>query len=280
MTATRTLLTGLRFGESPRWHDGRLWFSNWGASEIVAVDLEGRSEVMVRLPFDSFPFSIDWLPDGRLLIASSSDTPLLRMEQDGSLVAHAASDRRWNELVVDGRGNAYVNGAGFDVLAGAAFAPGIVAVATPDRAVREVAGGIAFPNGMAVTPDGSTLLVADSYGHELVAFAIDPDGGLSNRRTWAALGNDYPDGICLDEDGAAWYADVPKRRCTRVREGGEVLERIELDRGCFACMLGGDDGSTLFMLTAEWQGMEHMPDSASTGQVVTARASAPHAGRP
>ena len=281
---TRTagpLLTGLMFGESPRWHDGRLWFSNWVAQEIVAVDLEGRSEVMVRLPFETFPFSIDWLPDGRLLIVSASDRPLLRREPDGSLVTYAASDRGWNELVVDGRGNAYVNGAGFDVMAGAAFAPGIVALVTPDGSVRQVADGIAFPNGMAVTPDNSTLIVADSYGHELTAFDIEADGGLSNRRAWADLGDGVPDGICLDADGAVWYADVPNKRCTRVREGGEVLQTIELDRGCFACMLGGDDGRTLFMLTAEWHGMAQMAGSARDGPGRRSpRAPAPHAGRP
>jgi sugar lactone lactonase YvrE len=280
VTATQTLLTGLQFGESPRWHDGRLWLSNWGAREIVAVDPEGRSEVMIRLPFDAFPFSIDWLLDGRLLIASASDRPLLRQEPGGSLVAYARSDRGWNELVVDGRGNAYVNGAGFDVLAGAPFAPGIVALVTPDGALRQVADGIAFPNGMAVTTDGSTLIVADSYGHQLTAFDIEADGGLSNRRAWADLGDGVPDGICLDADGAVWYADVPNQRCTRVREGGEVLDLIELDRGCFACMLGGDDGRTLFMLAAEWHGMAGMADSAPTGQVVVARAPAAHAGRP
>lgn len=235
---------------------------------------------MVRLPFETFPFSMDWLPDGRQLIVSASDRPLLRVEPDGSLVTHAPSDRGWNEVVVDRRGDAYVNGAGFDVLAGATFAPGIVALVTPDGSVRQVADGIAFPNGMAVTPDGSTLIVADSYGHELTGFDIGADGGLSNRRTWADLGDGVPDGICLDADGAAWYADVPNRRCSRVREGGRVLETIELDRGCFACMLGGDDGRTLFMLTAEWHGMDQMAGSGATGQVVIAGAPAAHAGRP
>jgi sugar lactone lactonase YvrE len=280
MTATRTLLTGLMFGESPRWHDGRLWLSNWGAREILAVDLEGRSEVMVRLPFDSIPFSIDWLTDGRLLIVSGSDQPLLSLEPDGSLSTYASSEHRWNEVVVDGRGHVFVNGAGFDVLAGAAPKPGIVALVSPDGGVRPVADGIAFPNGMAVTPDGSTLIVADSYGHDLTAFDIAGDGSLSSRRTWADVGDGVPDGICVDDDGAVWYADVPNRRCTRVREGGEVLEVIELDRGCFACMLGGDDGRTLFMLTAEWKGMAAMANSAATGQVVVARAPAAHAGRP
>ncbi len=283
MTATRTLLTGLRIGESPRWHDGRLWLSNWGAREILAVDLEGRSQVMVRLPFDSIPFSIDWLPDGRLLIVSGSDRPLLTLEPDGSLSPYAPGDRSWNEVVVDGRGHVFVNGAGFNVLAGATPEPGIVAVVTANDAPRPVADAIAFPNGMAVTPDDSTLIVADSYGHELTAFDIGADGSLSRRRVWADVGDGVPDGICLDEDGAIWYADVPNRRCTRVREGGKVVDVIELDHGCFACMLGGDDGRTLFILAAEWKGMAAMAslaDSEPTGRVVTAQAPAPHAGRP
>lgn len=156
MPEVQTLLTGLAFGESPRWHDGRLWFSNWVAQEIVAVDVEGKSEVIVPVPFPSFPFSIDWLPDGRLLIVSASDRPLLRREPDGRLVTHVDGlARGWNEIVVDGRGNAYINGGGFDLLAGEAFAPGIVALVTPDGSARQVADGIAFPNGMAVTPDRS-----------------------------------------------------------------------------------------------------------------------------
>jgi sugar lactone lactonase YvrE len=275
-------MTGLAFGESPRWHDGRLWFSNWGAQEIIAVDLEGNSEVVMRVP--SFPFSIDWLPDGRLLITSGYDRPLVRREPDGSLVDHAdlsgGLDRGFNEIVVDGRGNAYVNGAGFDLLAGEEFAPGIVALVTPDGSARQVADGIAFPNGMAVTPDNSTLIVADSYAKRLTAFDIASDGSLSNRRVWADLDDGVPDGICLDAEGAVWYADVPNKRCVRVREGGEVLQTIDLDRGCFACMLGGADGRTLFMMAAEWHGPANMTDAPRTGLVLTVEAPAPSAGWP
>jgi sugar lactone lactonase YvrE len=269
------LISGLAFGESPRWHDGRLWFCNWGAKEIVAVDAEGKSEVMVRLPFETFPFSIDWLPDGRLLIVSASDQPVLCQGPDGSLTPYAKVQRGFNEIVVDGRGNVYANGAGFNPLAGE-----IIMLITPDGKTRQVAEGIAFPNGMAITPDNSALIVSDSYGKKLVAFDIEADGGLVNPRTWADLGEGTPDGICMDAEGAVWYADVPNKRCVRVREGGEVLQTVELDRGCFACMLGGNDGQTLYMMAAKWPGMDKMIDAPRTGQVATIQASVPHAGRP
>jgi sugar lactone lactonase YvrE len=187
MPEVRTLMAGLAFVESPRWHDDRLWFSDWIARELIAVDLKGQSEVIVRMP--SFPFSIDWLRDGRLLLVSGRQCLLLRREPDGSLVTHAdltrLSDRAWNELVVDGRGNAYVNGAGFDLMAGEKFAPGVIAMVTPDSPARLVADGIAFPNGMAVAPDNSTLIVAESYAKRLTAFDIAADGSLGNRRVWA-----------------------------------------------------------------------------------------------
>ncbi|MGH2967736.1 MAG: SMP-30/gluconolactonase/LRE family protein [Solirubrobacteraceae bacterium] len=281
MPDLRTLMTGLGLGESPRWHDDRLWFSNWGVQELVAVDLEGDSEVVVRMP--SFPFCIDWLPDGRLLIVSGREGLLLRREPDGSLVTHAdltgLSVHPWNEIVVDGRGYAYVNNTGFD-FPGGEFAPGIVVLVSPDGSLREVADGVAFPNGMAVTPDNSTLIVAESHGNRLTAFDIAADGSLSNRRVWADLDRGVPDGICLDAEGAAWYADVPNQRCVRVREGGEVLQTIDLDRGCFACTLGGADKRTLFMMAAEWRGPASMADAVRTGLVLTVQAPAPGAGWP
>jgi sugar lactone lactonase YvrE len=276
-------MTGLAIGESPRWREGRLWLSNWGTQEVVAVDLDGNSEVVARVR-TTIPFSIDWLPDGRLLIVSGPERVLLRGEPDGALVTHAdltgLTDRAFNEIVVDGRGNAYVNGGGFDLLAGEAFAPGIVAVVTPHGLARQVADDIAFPNGMAVTPDNSTLIVAESYGDRLTAFDIAADGALSNRRVWADLDDGVPDGICIDGENAVWYGDVPNRRCVRVREGGHVLQTVELDRGCFACALGGPDGTTLFMLAAEWRGPANMFDGPPTGQVLTVEAPAPGAGWP
>jgi sugar lactone lactonase YvrE len=270
MAETRTLLTGLGFGESPRWHEDRLWFCNWGAQEVVAVDLAGKSVVVARV-HTTVPFSIDWLPDGRLLVVSGPEALLLRQEPDGSLVTHAdltGLGDYFNEIVVDGRGNAYVNGAN-------------IVVVTPGGSAREVADDIAFGNGMAVTPDDSTLIVAESHGNRLTAFDIAGDGGLSNRRVWAGLEN-APDGICLDAEGAIWYATVPGKGSVRVREGGEVVQTVDLDRGCFANILGGVDGTTLFMTAAEWLGMENMVKAleARTGQVLIADAPAPAAGHP
>jgi sugar lactone lactonase YvrE len=230
----------------------------------------------------SLPLCTAWLPDGRLVIVSSPDGLLLRREPDGTLVTHVDLGRPgWNDIVIDGRGNAYVNRAGFNPMAGEAVKPGFIHLATPDGSVRQVADDIAFPNGMAVTPDNSTLIVADSYRHHLVAFDIDADGALSGRRVWADLGQGTPDGICVDAQDAVWYADVPNRRCVRVGEGGTVLETVLLDRGGFACALGGPDGTTLFVVAAQWQGMtEPEPVAAGTGQVLTVQVSVPGAGWP
>jgi sugar lactone lactonase YvrE len=279
MPQLNTLMTGLAFGESPRWHEDRLWLADWMAQEVIAVDLDGKSEVIARV--ESLPFCIDWLPDGRLLITSGRC--LLRMEPNGYLVTHAdlssLTDHGWNEIVVDSRGNVYVNGAEFDLMAGEDFAPGIIALVAPDGSARQVADGVAFPNGMAVTPDNSTLIVAESYGKKLTAFDIGVDGGLSNRRVWADLGDGVPDGICIDAEGAIWYADVPNKRCVRVAEGGKVLQTVNLDRGCFSCALGGTEGRTLFIVAQQWSGTAGMDSGARTGQVVTIEAPAPGAVR-
>jgi len=279
MSEPQTLMTGITFGESPRWHDGRLWFSDWVAQEILAVDPQGNSEVIVRVPFPSIPMCIDFLPDGCLLVISSHEKLLLRRETDGSLTTHTDlrnfSKFGFNEIVVDGRGNIYINGGGFNLMAEEKFAPGIIALIAPNGSARQVADGIAFPNGMVVTPDNSTLIVAESYGKKLTAFDIESDGSLSNRRVWADLIDGVPDGICLDAENAIWYADVPNKRCVRVREGGEVLQTIHLDRGCFACALGGADMRTLFMVATEWRGPQHMTEKLRTGQILTTEARVP-----
>ncbi len=280
------LLSGLVIGESPRWHEGRLWFANWGTGEIVAVDPEGRSEVVGEGP-PGLGWSIDWLPDGRLLITGEG---LMRREPDGSMVEHADLSGLgvdgFNEIVVDGRGNIYVNG-GCDFDPGEGNAPGIIALVTPDGSVRKVADEIAFPNGMAVSADNSTLVIAESFAARLTAFDIAPDGSLSNRRTWAdGVG---PDGICMDAGGAVWtgVGEFGDNLVGRVREGGEVLERVHVGMPCFACMLGGDDRQTLFMLAADWRMTEGFEDNIArltqgprTGQLLTAPAPAPGVGWP
>jgi sugar lactone lactonase YvrE len=279
MTEMRTLMTGLMIGESPRWHEGRLWFANWGSKEVIAVDQEGQSEVMARVP-TTIPYSIDWLPDGRLLVVSGPEARLLRREPEGSLVTHADLGhlaKGWNEIVVDGRSNIYVNGGNFN------FRPeadGIIALITPDGAMRQVADGLMFPNGMIVTPDNTTLIIAESFAGRLTAFDIADDGGLSNRRVWADLGQGG-DGICMDAEGCIWTS-AGENTVARVREGGEVLQRIQIDQFCYACMLGGEDGRTLFMLVADWYGVERMGEllEARSGRVLAIPAPVPHAGWP
>jgi sugar lactone lactonase YvrE len=284
---SRVLLGGLGMGESPRWHDGRLWFSNWGTNELVAVDLNGSSEVMGR-GGGGAGWAANWLPDGRTLITGAE---LIRVEPDGSRVRHAdlnhISPHGWSEITIDGRGNIYVNSINFDfaefndALAGGK-APGKIALVTPDGDGHEVADELAFPNGMVVTPDNGTLIVAESFARRLTAFDISADGSLSNRRLWADVTGD---GICIDAEGAVWCSDVGPGGggvCLRVREGGEVLDRIELDRPCYACMLGGEDGRTLFMVVAKWFGPDKIDEliQAKTGQILSARAAVPHAGWP
>ena len=176
----------------------------------------------------------------RLLVVDSARRRLLRRELDGSLVQHAdlsaVSQKPWNDIVADDRGNAYVNTIGFD-FPGGEFAPGLVVLVTPDGGVGQVADDLAFPNGMAISPDGGTLVVAESYANRLTGYDVGRDGGLGNRRVWAETPGDHPDGICMDAEGAVWYADVGNQHCVRVREGGEVLATVDLDRGAFACTL-------------------------------------------
>jgi sugar lactone lactonase YvrE len=283
MSELQILMTGLVMGESPRWHDDRLWLSDMGTREVIAVDLKGKSEVVARVPTGLT--GIGFLPDGHLLIDTMFDGRILRLEPDGSLVTHAdvtsLAHHPWSDMVVDGRGNSYVGNLGFNFPAGEEFAPGILVLVTPDGSAWQVADGLAFPNGIAVTPDNSTLIVAESYGTRLTAFDISTDGSLSNRRVWADLPGAHPDGICVDAEGSVWYGDVPAKRCVRVREGGEVLQTIDLDRGCFACTLGGVNRRTLFLMAAEWSNVTNMLGGETrTGQVLTVEAPAPGAGWP
>jgi sugar lactone lactonase YvrE len=282
----RVLLDGLAMVESPRWHDGRLWFPHWGTPEIIAVDLEGDSEVVAEGP-SGLGHSIGWLPDGRLLVTGQE---LTRYEPDGTTVVHAdltdITTAIWSEMTIDGRGNIYVNSIGFDFsemverVRDPSRAPtGLIALITPDGSVRKVADAIAFPNGMVITPDDEMLIVSESFTGTLLAFDIAPDGSLSGRRTWGdGLG---PDGICLDAEGAIWTS-TRDNVCVRVAEGGQILDRIQLDRACFATMLGGPDGRTLFMMANEFLGPDKFDEMLArrTGQVLIADAPAPRAGWP
>jgi sugar lactone lactonase YvrE len=234
--------------------------------------------VVVSVP--SFPMCIDFLPDGRLLIVDSAQRRLLRREPDGALVPYAdlseVSRKPWNDIVADDRGNAYVNNIGFD-FPGGEFATGLVVLVTPEGTVSQVADDVAFPNGMAITPDGGTLIVAESYANRLAAYHIGGDGDLSNRRVWAETPGDHPDGICMDAEDAVWYADVGNQHCVRVREGGEVLAMVDLDRGAFACALSRGEDPQLFVVGQNWGGPE---SSEPSGRVVAFPAPAPGAGRP
>jgi sugar lactone lactonase YvrE len=275
MNETRLVIDGLGFPESTRWRDGRVWLCNWGAGEVLAVTTDGARQVVARLAPQTLPFSIDWLPDGRLLVIDGPRQLLLRQEKDGAVGTVAdltgLGPAPFNELVVDVAGNAYVNGG-----------VGVVVLVRPDGSVREVADGLEFPNGMALIDEGRTLVVADSHARQLVAFEVAVDGTLSSRRVWAEL--EYaPDGICADADGAVWVVSVPGQHCVRVREGGELLSAIAVDRGCFACMLGGEDGRTLFIAAAQWRGMEAAMTEGPglTGRLLAAPDQpSPHAGRP
>ena len=282
-----TLLNGLGQLESPRWHDGRLWFADWTAGTIRALSGDAHSSE-IKLEHRSLPLCFDFLPDSTMVVASGPKQAILRGCPGKALSRYAdlsaLSPYGSNDIVVDGRGNVYVNNVNFDFAAGPPDgdpAPGFVALVTLDGQTRVVAEDLSFPNGMAVTADNSTLIVAESYRHRLTAFDIGADGSLANRRLWADVGGHSPDGICLDADGAAWYADVGDQCCVRVGEGGEILNRVQLDRGAFACMLGGDDRSTLFVLAAHWPGAEHFMDqTAWDGTVFSAPAPTPGAGWP
>ena len=281
-----TLTSGLGLLESPRWSGERLWFADWTVGQVLTIDGSGRRDVVAE--HRSLPLCFDFLPDGSPLVVSGPSKALLRLDPDGALTTYsdlsALSPYGCNDIVVDGRGNVYVNNGNADfgtATPDGEAAPGFVALVTPDGVPRVVADDLEFPNGMAVTADNLTLVVADSYRHQLVGFDIAPDGSLSGRRVWADLGDDAPDGICLDAEGAAWYASVPGQHCVRVADGGEVLGRVTFDRGAFACMLGGDDRRTLFVVGARWPGAQNLMSHTDwDGTVWSTPVAVPGAGWP
>jgi sugar lactone lactonase YvrE len=284
---TRVVREGLYFGESPRWHDGRLWYSDFYDHGVHAIDAEGKDEKVVDV--DGQSSGLGWLPDGRLLMVSMVDRRLLRVEGDGRVVTHAdlsgLATGHCNDMVVDAKGRAYVGNFGFDI--GAARAPGaerpaaVLALVGTDGSVSAAAEGMEFPNGTVITPDGRTLIIAESLGRKLTAFDIDADGSLSGRRVWADLSRIpvSPDGICLDAEGAVWAANALSPVAVRVAEGGRVLDEVEFSQTCFACMLGGDDGRQLYGLTAV-SSIHDDAVAARAGKIEVTTVGVPHAGLP
>jgi sugar lactone lactonase YvrE len=267
--------------ESPRWHDGRLWFSHWGAEEVLAVDLEGHCEV-VAPGRPGLGWATAWLPTA---VSSSparrccavNPTVHSSCTRTSATSARGAAARSSSTA----RANNYINSIEFDFLGGGEPTAGVIALITPDGAVRQVAGDLAFPDGMVVTPDNSTLIVGESFVSRLTAFDVADDGTLNNRRTWAD--NVGPDGITMDAEGGIWCSSATMAKdCARVREGGTITDRIELDRDCFACMLGGPDRRTLFMMTAEWLGPDKVDEALArrTGRVLATEVEVPGVGWP
>jgi sugar lactone lactonase YvrE len=290
-----TLISGLSFTECPRWRDGRLYISDFYTHRVLAVTMDGAAEVVARVPGQ--PSGLGFLPDGRLLIVSMRDRRLLRRETDGSLVVHAdlSTLAPWhlNDMLVDGDGRAWVGNFGFDLEGGVPARTTVLLCVDPDGAARVVADGLGFPNGMVLTPDG-TLIVAETSMNRLSAFAVT-GGSLGERRTWAAFGDPptstdvgelfgqlavAPDGICLDAEGAVWVADALHGRLLRVAEGGRVMEQLTANgSGLFACMLGGDDGRTLFACGAPtFRAAEASANHLAS--VLMMKVEVPHAGLP
>jgi sugar lactone lactonase YvrE len=289
---TRVLTGGIHFGEGPRWHEGRLWFSDFYAHAVKSVSLAG--DLRTELEIDDQPSGLGWQPDGSLIIVSMTRRRLLHRAPDGTLTPHAELGHiatfHCNDMVVDAQGGAYVGNFGFDLDAEIA-ARGVegvlaehptakLAYVTPDGQTRVAAEDMRFPNGPVITPDGKTLIVGETLGGVLTAFDIHPGGDLSNRRVWADCRPRIPDGICLDAEGAIWIANPVAPECARIAEGGEVLEVVETGgQPCFACMLGGEDGRTLFMLTAD--SSDHgVAAREMTGRILVTEVDAPHAGLP
>ena len=277
----KILLDGLVFPECPRWHEGRLWFSDMHDRKVMTVDPQGKSEVVVEVPGQ--PAGLGWSPDGQLLIVSQTDFKVLRVSSYGlTQFADLSSIARTscNDMVVDSQGRAYVGHFG-ERKAGASppFSPAEIIAVDPSGKVSVAAGDLIFPNGMAITPDGKTLIVAESFAARLSAFDIGPGGALGGRRAWATLPGCMPDGICLDSDGGVWVANAASSEVIRVLEGGSVDRRVEVSDKAFACMLGGPDRRTLFVTTASTVNAEEAK-ARRTGRIEVVNVEIPGAGLP
>ncbi len=280
-TAERVVLDGLSFPEGPRWHEGRLWFSDVPDGKVIAVSLDGKAETMADLG-DAQPSGLGWTPDGDLLVVGGMKKQLLRRSADGtvSVVAELGDlcPRAANDMVVDAQGRAYIGNWGFDFAAGESPAATVIVLVTPDGRTSVAADGVLFPNGTVITPDGKTLVVAETFGSKLTAFDVNDDGTLGGRRTFADLPGKFPDGICLDAEGAIWVANAGAGEVVRVRDGGEVVERVTTDRRAFACALGGADRRTLLICNAA--GTPSPEHHERTGQIQAVEVDVPGAGLP
>ncbi|HZZ48859.1 MAG TPA: SMP-30/gluconolactonase/LRE family protein [Pseudonocardia sp.] len=265
-TAPRQIASGFSFLEGPRWHDGRLWMSDFYTHQVISMDESGgdqRTEAEVA----EQPSGLGWLPDGRLLVVSMRDYKLLRREADGSLVEHADLsqyvEHPLNDMLVDEQGRAYVGSFGFDLMSGEDPKPTTLILVEPDGSTRIAADDLMFPNGVVTLDGGATLVVAESFGNRMSAFTVTDNGSLAGRREWARFGPSWkpgqdlfsldviPDGTCAASDGTIWVADAGHQRAVRVAEGGEIVQEVSGgDLGIFACTLGGADGDTLFMCAA------------------------------
>ena len=277
---TTVLLDNLFFPEGPRWRDGKLWFSDMHAQRVMTVGLDGKTETIVEVP--GWPSGLGWLPDGRLLVVSMTDRRLLRLDSGGlTEVANLweLASFHCNDMVVDQQGRAYIGNFGFDEAAKTPFGPAEIVMVTPEGQARVVADNMAFPNGTVITPDGSILIVGETYGARLTAFDIESDGSLIGRRTWANLEGAVPDGICLDAEGAIWVASPVSAEVLRVHEGGQVTNRIKIATQAYACMLGGPERRTLFILTAESSNPDEVRARA-TGRIEIVEVDVPGAGLP
>jgi len=277
---TKNLVEGLVFPEGPRWHEGKLWFSDQHAHKVMTADLKGNVETIVEVPGQ--PSGLGWLPDGRLLVVSMTDRCLLRL--DGHKLTRLADLKHLasfycNDMVVDRQGRAYVGNFGFDLDAGKPYRPAEIVMVNPDGEARIVASDLAFPNGTVITPDGRTLIVGETLAQRLTAFDIAPDGSLKRQRIWAQLDQITPDGICLDAENAIWIASPVDSAVLRVCEGGKVTHRVKIKTPPFACMLGGPDRRTLFVATAESSNPEEVKAKRS-GRIETVRVEVPGAGLP
>ncbi len=277
----KTILKGLAFGESPRWHGGKLWFSDMHSHRVMTIDLKGKTEIIVEVP--NGPSGLGWTPDGRLLVVSMRDRKLLRLDPAGltcvaDLSALASGD--CNDMVVDASGRAYIGNFGDTDFSKGRIGPAEIVMVAPDGKARVAAKDLNFPNGSVITPDVRTLIVAESFAARLTAFDIQPDGGLKGRYVWAPLAKDViPDGICLDAEGAIWAANAGGKYVIRVKQGGEITHRVPVSNNAAACMLGGTGRRTLFIMTSESTDADVCREKMSSC-IETVKVEVPGAGMP